>query len=129
MPLRGLFSSHSQGKLSKRKRSYSPNTAAPQDESSRVVYRTRSATLGPAPRNRRHSSPPTELPPSILKKSGRVRPNTSFPSLMEGMTPQEMAAANPMPREQDLNKMFIQLVVCVYYRLQYLYNTPSSVCI
>lgn len=117
MPLRGLFSSNSQGKLSKKKGSYSPN-AAP-DENSRVVYRTRSATLGSAARSRRHSSPPTELPPSILKKSGRIRTNTSFPALTEGMIPQEMAAANPMPREPELNKMFLQLVVCVYYQLHY----------
>ncbi len=121
MPLR-LFSSNSQGKLSKKKGSYVlPNAATPND-GHRVVYRTRSATLGSAARSRRHSSPPADLPPSILKKSGRVRPNTSFPALTEGMTPQEMAAANPMPREQELNKMFIQLVVCVCVCVCYVFN-------
>ncbi len=107
MPLR-LFSSNSQGKLSKKKGSYSPT---PPDGST-VVYRPRSATLGrPASRSRRHTSPPVDqLPPSILKK-GRGRSNTSYPALAEGMTPQEMAAAVPMPLETDLNKMFIQLVV------------------
>ena len=109
MPLRLFNSSNSQGKLSKKKGSYSPT---PPDGST-VVYRPRSATLGrPASRSRRHTSPPPldQLPPSILKK-GRGRSSTSYPALVEGMTPQEMAAAVPMPLEIDLNKMFIQLVV------------------
>ena len=62
--------------------------------------------------SRRHSSPapPAPAPTGILKKSGRAKP-ASFPALAEGMLPQEMAAAVPMPNETELNLMFAQLVV------------------
>jgi len=105
MPLR-LFS-----KSTKKKGSYSPRNSTEDAPTAGkgIVYRTRSSTLGD--RSRRHSSPPTEQPPGILKKSGRVKPNLSYPALTEGMIPQEMAAAVPMPNETELNKMFIQLVV------------------
>ena len=52
-------------------------------------------------------------PVGILKKGGRPRPK-SYPSLSDGMVPQEMAAMHPMPSEPELNAMFTQMVVCVH---------------
>ena len=49
-------------------------------------------------------------PAGILKKSGRNRP-PSYPGLVDGMVPSEMAAAVPMPGEAELNSMFAELVV------------------
>ena len=49
-------------------------------------------------------------PAGILKKSGRSRPQ-SYPALVDGMVPSEMAAAVPMPSEPELNTMFAELVV------------------
>ncbi len=52
-------------------------------------------------------------PAGILKKGGqRPRPK-SYPSLAlpDGMVPQEMAAAIPMPSEPELNAMFAKMVV------------------
>lgn len=48
-------------------------------------------------------------PVGILKKGGRARPK-SYPSLSDGMVPQEMAAVHPMPSEPELNAMFTQMV-------------------
>ena len=48
-------------------------------------------------------------PTGILKKGGR-RPK-SFPTLSDGMVPQEMAAAIPMPPEHELNAKFTRMVV------------------
>lgn len=53
-------------------------------------------------------------PVGILKKGGRARPK-SYPSLSDGMVPQEMAAVHPMPSEPELNAMFTQMVVRVVY--------------
>ena len=54
---------------------------------------------------RRSLSPPA----GILKRSGRTR---SVPFEFEdGMVPQEMAAAVPMPSEQRVNAMFAEMVV------------------
>ena len=106
MPLK-IFTNNSQGKKSKKKGSFSPRNSV--EDPATVVYRPRSATMGG--KGRRHSSPPAEVPPGILKKSGRLRHNTSYPAFTEGMIPQEMAAAVPMPTETELNRMFAQLVV------------------
>lgn len=112
----GLFGSNSQSKLSKKK-TYSLRHST--DESAQSgVFRPRSATMGSRD-NRRHSSPPVPAPTGILKKSGRAKP-ASFPALAEGMLPQEMAAAVPMPNETELNLMFAQLVVSLYL------HTPKS---
>ena len=56
------------------------------------------------------SSRRNSAPAGILKKSGRSRP-VSFPGLVDGMVPSEMAAAVPMPNEPELNSMFAELVV------------------
>lgn len=48
-------------------------------------------------------------PAGILKRSGRTR-SFSFP-FEDGMVPQEMAAAVPMPSEQKVNAMFAEMVV------------------
>lgn len=57
---------------------------------------------------RRNTAP--AQPSGILKRSGRHGPK-SYPELAEGMMPQEMAAAIPMPSEPELNAMFTQMVV------------------
>lgn len=51
-------------------------------------------------------------PAGILKRSGRTRSSGSFP-FEDGMVPQEMAAAVPMPSEQKVNAMFAEMVVRV----------------
>ena len=56
------------------------------------------------------SSHGNSAPSGILKKSGRQRPK-SYPAFADGMMPQEMAAAIPMPSEPELNAMFTQMVV------------------
>lgn len=56
---------------------------------------------------------PSSVPTGILKKAGRGRPQ-SFPALSDGMVPQEMAAAIPMPSEPELNARFTEMVVCMY---------------
>ena len=56
------------------------------------------------------SSRRNSAPAGILKKSGRTRP-LSYPALVDGMVPSEMAAAIPMPSEAELNSMFAELVV------------------
>lgn len=53
----------------------------------------------------------TAPPAGILKRSGRTR-SCSYP-FEDGMVPQEMAAAVPMPSEQKLNTMFAEMVVRV----------------
>ena len=53
---------------------------------------------------RRHS-----VPAGILKRGGS-RP-VSYPALEDGMVPQEMAAAIPMPTEAELNELFVEMVV------------------
>ena len=65
----------------------------------------------------RHGDPPTSSSPppppaGILKRSGRGQ-RGSQPSFQfeEGMVPQEMAAAVPMPSEQSVNAMFSEMVV------------------
>lgn len=50
-------------------------------------------------------------PHGILKRAGS-RP-VSFPALEDGMVPQEMAAAIPMPTEAELNQLFEEMVVRV----------------
>ncbi len=50
------------------------------------------------------------LPSGILKRGGRSA--ISFPALEDGMVPQEMAAAIPMPTEAELNALFAEMVVC-----------------
>ena len=57
-------------------------------------------------------------PAGILKRGRRSRPQ-SFPELSDGMVPQEMAAAVPMPSEPELNAMFAQMVVSVYVLLSF----------
>lgn len=48
-------------------------------------------------------------PSGILKRAGS-RP-VSYPALEDGMVPQEMAAAIPMPTEAELNELFVEMVV------------------
>ena len=48
-------------------------------------------------------------PTGILKRSGR--PRASSFQFEDGMVPQEMAAAVPMPSEQRVNAMFTEMVV------------------
>ena len=62
---------------------------------------------GAAGRHRQNGAPPP--PAGILKRSGRPR-SVSFP-FEDGMVPQEMAAAIPMPSEQKVNAMFTEMVV------------------
>ena len=50
-------------------------------------------------------------PAGILKRGGS-RP-VSYPALEDGMVPQEMAAASPMPTEAELNQLFVEMVVSV----------------
>lgn len=58
----------------------------------------------PGPVSRRNTAPA-----GILKRGGS-RP-VSFPALEDGMVPQEMAAAIPMPTEAELNELFVEMVV------------------
>ena len=68
--------------------------------------RKRGGTTG-----RRHQNDPATPPAGILKRSGHSR---SVPFQFEnGMVPQEMAAAVPMPSEQNVNTMFAEMVVGV----------------
>lgn len=55
-------------------------------------------------RSRRNTTPA-----GILKRGGS-RP-VSYPALEDGMVPQEMAAAIPMPTEAELNELFEEMVV------------------
>lgn len=48
--------------------------------------------------------------PSGILKRGGSRP-VSFPALEDGMVPQEMARAIPMPTEAELNELFVEMVV------------------
>ena len=48
-------------------------------------------------------------PHGILKRGGRS--SVTFPALEDGMVPQEMAAAIPMPTEAELNQLFEEMVV------------------
>lgn len=56
------------------------------------------------PKSRRNTAPA-----GILKRGGSRR--VSYPALEDGMVPQEMAAAIPMPREAELNELFVEMVV------------------
>ncbi|CAI8048375.1 Disheveled-associated activator of morphogenesis 2 [Geodia barretti] len=49
-------------------------------------------------------------PPGILKRSGRFRGSHPSFQFEDGMVPQEMAAAVPMPNEQTVNAMFSEMV-------------------
>ena len=77
----------------------------------------RSATTGRRDGTRRagrhNDGAPPPPPAGILKRSGRPR----FVSYQfeDGMVPQEMAAAVPMPNEQKVNAMFTEMVVRIYY--------------
>ena len=63
-----------------------------------------------AKRARKTSAHRSLSPPAgILKRSGRSR-SVSF-QFEDGMVPQEMAAAVPMPGEQKVNTMFAEMVV------------------
>ena len=53
----------------------------------------------------------TAPPAGILKRSGRSRSNSESFQFEDGMVPQEMAAAVPMPSEQKVNAMFAEMVV------------------
>lgn len=56
------------------------------------------------------ASSPTP-PAGILKRSGRFRGSHPSFQFEDGMVPQEMAAAVPMPSEQTVNAMFSEMVV------------------
>ncbi len=68
------------------------------------LLRPLKSTTSLVSRGRRSSAPH-----SILKRAGS-RP-VSFPALEDGMVPQEMAAAIPMPTEAELNQLFEEMVV------------------
>ena len=102
MPL-GLFGGNSPARFSKKK-TYSVR----HDEEKSIASRFRSNST--VSRRRRDSAPA-----GILKKIGRNRP-ISYPALTDGMVPQEMAAAVPMPSEPELDAMFSQMVVSCLYR-------------
>lgn len=55
------------------------------------------------------SSRRNSAPAGILKRGGS-RP-VSYPALEDGMVPQEMARAIPMPTEAELNELFVEMVV------------------
>jgi hypothetical protein len=55
------------------------------------------------------------LPAGILKRGG-LRP-VSYPALEDGMVPQEMAAAIPMPTEAELNELFVEMVVSLLFTM------------
>lgn len=58
---------------------------------------------------RQNDGVPPAAPAGILKRSGRP---CALPfQFEEGMVPQEMAAAVPMPSEQNVNAMFSEMVV------------------
>lgn len=62
-------------------------------------------------RSRPNDSGHGQAPPAgILKRSGRPARTMAFP-FENGMVPQEMAAAVPMPCEQTVNTMFTEMVV------------------
>ena len=54
-------------------------------------------------------------PAGILKRSGRFRGSHPSFQFEDGMVPQEMAAAVPMPSEQTVNAMFSDMVVSLSY--------------
>ena len=56
-------------------------------------------------RSRRNTAPA-----GILKRGGH-KPVSYLPALEDGMVPQEMAAAIPMPKEMELNALFAEMVV------------------
>ena len=87
----------SQGKTSigfSKKKTYTVRDASPEE-------RRGNKTSG-----RRRNS----VPAGILKRAGYRQ--ATFPGLLEdGMVPQEMAAAIPMPMEAELNHLFTEMVV------------------
>ncbi len=107
----GLFSGSSV-KFPKRKStgSYSFRESAATTESSGFVFRpggrSKTMTGGAAGSN-------AGTPAGILKRGARRPRPKSFPDLAlpDGMVPQEMAAAIPMPSEPELNVMFAKMVV------------------
>ena len=58
----------------------------------------------------RRPNDPAPPPAGILKRSGHTRAAVPF-QFENGMVPQEMAAAVPMPSEQQVNDMFTEMVV------------------
>lgn len=62
---------------------------------------------GTSRRQNEYDGPP---PAGILKRSGRGARSVPF-QFEDGMVPQEMAAAIPMPSEQKVNAMFTEMVV------------------
>ena len=64
-------------------------------------------------------SPPPPPPAGILKRSGRgLRGSQPSFQFEEGMVPEEMAAAVPMPSEQSVNAMFSEMVVGSFLIMQ-----------
>lgn len=63
-------------------------------------------------RRGRQNDGASAAPAGILKRSGR--PRASSFRFEDGMVPQEMAAAVPMPSEQRVNSMFTEMVVRIY---------------
>lgn len=48
----------------------------------------------------------------------------SYPALEDGMVPQEMAAAIPMPREAELNELFVEMVDELGVNRELMFNLP-----
>lgn len=111
MPFGGKNSHrHKSSSLSfSRKKTYTVQDAPPGQKEDRGLFHFKSASAllpGAAGRSRKNTAPS-----GILKRGGQ-RP-VSFPALEDGMVPQEMAAAVPMPREPELNELFAEMVVRV----------------
>lgn len=91
-----------------KKKTYSVQDAPPTQKEERRLFNFRSGGAGTG--SRRNTAPS-----GILKRGGN-RP-MSYLALEDGMVPQEMAAAVPMPREPELNELFAEMVVSLLCRL------------
>ena len=115
MPFGGRNANRSKGSTLSfsKKKTYTVQDAPPSQKDERGLFGFKSANSlfhGSSARTRRNS-----VPSGILKRSGQ-RP-VSYPALEDGMVPQEMAAAVPMPRETELNEMFADMVVWKHNKL------------
>ena len=85
-----------------RKKTYSVQDVPQVRKESNGLFHFMNGNSGSA--SRRCSAPPGNL------KRGGLR-SVPYLALADGMVPQEMAAAVPMPREPELNELFAEMVV------------------
>ncbi len=109
MPFGGRNANKSKGSALSfsKKKTYTIQDVPPSQKEERGLFGFKSASSllpGTATRSRRNTAPS-----GILKRGGQ-RP-LSYPALEDGMVPQEMAAAVPMPRGTELNELFAEMVV------------------